>query len=282
MLLDDFRRIRRGEPCPVCDHLEWCLVSRDEPPSRVICQRVESKRRWGEAGWLHVLRDDGRSRPRARHIVIPRHSPPRDFSGPAAEYRERARPDAVARFAEDLGVTCDSLERLGVGWDGRNWTFPMVDASGFVRGIRLRTPSGRKFAVTGSREGLFVPSGLCVHDPLLVCEGPTDTAAALTLRFDAVGRPCGGSGVRLVVEYVKRHCPPTVVVVADTDAIGLKSATNLAAVLACYCRDVRLIEPRAKDLRAWLQAGATAADVNEAIARAEQVRVRLRRCGGVA
>lgn len=275
MLLDDFRRLRRGEPCPVCDHLEWCLVSRDQPPSRAICQRVESKRRWSDAGWLHVLRDDGRPRPRARSIVIPLRGPMRDFSGLAAEYRGRALPSAVARFADHLGVSVMSLERLGLGWDGRNWSFPMSDATGIVRGIRLRTPLGRKFAVTGSKEGLFVPTGLGRCDPLLVAEGPTDTAAALTLGYDAVGRPSGGSGVRLVVEYVKRHRPPTAVVVADTDEVGLRGARDLANVLACYCREVRVIEPWAKDLRTWLQAGATAADVNAAIAAAEPMRVRL-------
>lgn len=281
-LLDDFRRLRRGEPCPVCDHLEWCLVSRDEPPSQALCQRVESKRRWQDAGWLHVLRDDGRPRPRTRSIIIPLRAVARDLGGLAAEYTHRAQPAAVVRFAAHLGVSAISLERLGIGWDGRTWSFPMSDAGGFVRGIRLRTPSGRKFAVGGSKEGLFIPAGLGGQDPLLICEGPTDTAAALSLRFDAVGRPSGRSGVRLVVEYVKRHRPPSVVVVADTDRTGLRGASSLASVLACYCRDVRVIEPWAKDLRAWLQAGATPADVNDAIAHAEPVRVHLRARGGPA
>jgi len=277
MLLDDFRRIRGRERCPVCDHAQWCLVSKDEPPSRVICQRVESQRRWGEAGWLHVLREDGRSRPSARSIVIPLRRAPRDFSGLAAEYTARAQPAAVARLADHLGVSPLSLERLGIGWDGRNWSFPMSDATGVVRGIRLRTPSGNKFAVTGSKDGLFIPSSdLGGQDPLLVTEGPTDTAAALTLRFDAIGRPSGGSGTRLVTEYVKRHRPPAAVVVADTDEVGLRGARDLAAVLACSCRDVRAIEPPAKDLREWLKIGATASDVNDAIAAADPLVVSVR------
>jgi len=282
MLLDEFRRLRRGEPCPVCDHLEWCLVSRDEPPFRALCKRVESKRRWRDAGWLHVLGDDGRSRPHARSIVIPLRTAPRDFSGLAAQYQARARPAAVSRIADDLGVSQLSLERLGIGWDGRNWSFPMSDASGHVRGIRLRTPIGRKFAVRSSKQGLFIPVGLGGHDPLLVCEGPTDTAAALTLRFDAIGLPSAGSGFRFAVAYVRANAPPTIVVVADTDGTGIKGASTMASVLACYCRDVRVIEPWAKDLRAWLRAGATAADVNEAIVRAQPFRVRIACRGGAA
>ncbi|MCC7388527.1 MAG: hypothetical protein IT431_07130 [Phycisphaerales bacterium] len=279
-LLSSFRRLRRGEPCPVCEHLEWCLVSRDEPPSRALCKRVESKRRWKDAGWLHILREKGYSRPRARSLVIPLRGAVRDFGGLATGYSAAARPAALARLADHLGVLPLSLERLGVGWDGRNWSFPMSDASGQVRGIRLRTPSGGKLAVRGSLEGLFIPSGLGDHDRLLVCEGLTDTAAALTLGFDAIGLPSAGAGFRLVVAYAQARRPAAVVVVADNDDPGRRSASGLAATLACSCRDVRVVEPWAKDLREWLRAGATVADVNEAIARAGTVRVRIACRGG--
>jgi hypothetical protein len=61
-LLDDFARVSKRRPCPVCGRSGWCLVARDslEDPSRAVCARVESNKRWGHAGWLHVLRDNGR------------------------------------------------------------------------------------------------------------------------------------------------------------------------------------------------------------------------------
>ncbi|MBK7406132.1 MAG: hypothetical protein IPJ41_16385 [Phycisphaerales bacterium] len=220
MLLDDFRRVTKACRCPVCDHPDWCMVSKDDPPSRAICQRVESKHRWGDAGWLHVLHDDGRTWVRTRKIIIPVRRPLADFSVYAAKCRDRVRPAQLERFAGALGVTTESLERLGIGWDGRNWSFPMSDAEGLVRGIRLRTRGGDKFAVTGSKQGLFIPGGLGNRNPLLITEGPTDTAAALDLRFDAVGRPSGRGGTHLVIEYVRRHKPGSVVGVADTDAVG--------------------------------------------------------------
>jgi hypothetical protein len=64
-LLDDFARVSRSRPCPICNHRDWCLVSRDNEadPSRVICARVESRQRFGRAGWLHALRQNPLWRP---------------------------------------------------------------------------------------------------------------------------------------------------------------------------------------------------------------------------
>jgi hypothetical protein len=63
-LLTEFVRCTRKVRCPICGHAGWCMVSRDDPssPSKVLCQRVESPRRWGNAGWLHQLRDDRNAR----------------------------------------------------------------------------------------------------------------------------------------------------------------------------------------------------------------------------
>jgi hypothetical protein len=69
----------------------------------------------------------------------------------------------------------------------------MCDGYGEVVGIRLRNERG-KFAVRGSRQGVFV-AGVPAQKTLFVCEGPTDTAAAVDLGLFAVGRPnccCGG------------------------------------------------------------------------------------------
>jgi Domain of unknown function (DUF3854) len=47
------KRISPADHCPVCGHRGWCLMSADR--TRVICPRVESNRRIGEAGWLHFV-----------------------------------------------------------------------------------------------------------------------------------------------------------------------------------------------------------------------------------
>lgn len=282
-LLDDYRRLHRHERCVICDHTGWCMTSRDDPPSKAICARVESGRRWGDAGWVHRLRDDGwrpQGRLRSRTINVGKEPDGSTFEALALEYGKSLEPESLDQFAKQLGVTAASLERLGVGWTGSCWSFPMRSADGSIRGIRLRRPNGRKFAVKGGREGLFIPRGLAGTGPLLLPEGPTDTAAALDLGFDAVGRPSCSTGHRLARAFVRLHRPAQIAVVADGDAPGQAGAATLARSLAAYCRDVRVITPPAKDLREWLRSGATPKDVQQAMEAARSVFISIQRSGG--
>jgi hypothetical protein len=82
-------------------------------------------------------------------------------------------------LAGSLGVSVDALRRLRVGWlvGMSAYTFPMRDPDGRVIGIRTRHSDGAKRAVTGSTNGLFTPADLAGAGPLLIVEGPTDTAA---------------------------------------------------------------------------------------------------------
>jgi DNA primase len=151
----------------------------------------------------------------------------------------------------------------------------MQNAAGQTVGIRLRLPTGRKLAVKGSRQGLFLPEGIEPGGRLFVAEGPTDAAALLDLAFRAVGRPSCSGGVWHVVGLVKRLGPEEVVIVADGDPPGQSGANRLASSLAAYVPAVRVITPPpgVKDARAWKRSGATAADVEAAIDAAEPRRL---------
>ncbi|MCG2685075.1 MAG: hypothetical protein L6306_15850, partial [Planctomycetales bacterium] len=180
----DWQRVSKRRPCPVCDKPDWCLYTGPEDsPDAVICARVESGRRCGEGGWLHVLRDDGPTwSPRVRRIELSAArvgAATTDFGKLAADFAVAVRPEALNRLAVALGVSAASLTRLGVGWASKHgaWTFPMYNADGKTLGIRLRLPGGRKLAVKGGKEGLFIPDALNVTgNRLLIAEGPTDTA----------------------------------------------------------------------------------------------------------
>jgi DNA primase len=146
----------------------------------------------------------------------------------------------------------------------------MRNPSGEVLGIRLRRPDGGKFAVKGSKDGLFLPAmdGSEPDGPLLICEGPTDTAALLDMGFgNVVGRPSCTGGTRLLVQLVRRRLRPEVVIVADGDGPGRRGADSLASVLVVYAPAVRVIQPPGaiKDARAWLLAGGMRSEVQEAI-----------------
>jgi hypothetical protein len=245
-----------------------------DSPRAAICARVESPKHCGEAGWLHVLRDDGPAWPtwrRTINVAIKSMSTGTevDFAKLADEFQQAARPEDVAALAECLGLSAEGLGRLRVGWSKRNsaWSFPMVDVDGNVLGIRLRLPDGRKLAVPGGHEGLFIATDLDLAERVLICEGPTDTAALLDLGFPAIGRPSCTGGAKLLVDLVEQRKPREVVIVADGDLPDQRGAQSLAVVLVAYAAAVRIITPPVgiKDARAWKLAGATAVDVQAAI-----------------
>lgn len=273
-LLEDFVRVSRHRSCPVCERRDWCLLSRDSEtsPSQAICARVESAKRFGEAGWLHVLRNDGERRggPPLRVVAVATPPDPR-LAILADQYARSLSAPALEQLARDLGLTSESLRRFDLGWNGHAWSFPMRSEAGVVVGIALRRPDGSKFAVKGSKLGLFVPRDLS-GDRLLVCEGQTDTAACLVLGFQAIGRPGANSTIKIASAVVQQLRPSEVVVVGDRDEAGRRGAVEISSALAAT-RAVRMILPPEgiKDAREWMRRGATAADFEAAIAAAPRV-----------
>ncbi len=163
--------------------------------SACICPRVESPTRYGEAGWLHKLGGDCSPARRAitnRSFTIST-QPPTDFGPLAEEWERRLAEGDLRELAKRLGVSPDALRRLGVGWNGAGFTFPMSDPTGQVMGIRIRYPTGHKAAVKGSRQGLFIPDGLTCAEPLLIADphprwaGRERRMAGLERRFLAGG-----------------------------------------------------------------------------------------------
>jgi hypothetical protein len=128
----------------------------------------------------------------------------------------------------------------------------MCDGFGRVVGIRLRNERG-KFAVRGSRQGIFLAS-VPAQKTLFVCEGPTDTAAAVELGLFAVGRPnccCGGDEIKV---FARRHTVSRVVVISDNDKPGLDGARKVGSELQL---PFAIYVPPAKDLREFLRLGGT-------------------------
>lgn len=270
-LLDNYARASRRCPCPICGKPDWCLVSRDdlEDPSSVICSRIESDRRWGAAGWFHRLRKTP-FEPGFRARIVegpPAPLDPAKLRELTSRFQDALGQREISAIVDELGVSEENLLRLGLGWTGSSWSFEMKDDEDRLIGIRLRRVAGGKLCVRGSRQGLFVPSGLSYHGLVLLPEGPSDTAALLDLDFEAVGRPSCNGGAKLVLRLVQRHHIADAVVVADNDYVGRRGAQALAKRLRAICRRVRVLEPppEHKDVRAWVNAGATRDVVEVAI-----------------
>ena len=137
----------------------------------------------------------------------------------------------------------------------------MRDDAGRVIGVRLRCPeSGRKWAVRGSRAGLIYSADLLDRDVrrLWVVEGPSDTAAMLSIGLDAVGVPSAGCGGDLLSDLCRRLVVDGCVIVADADGPGRAGAERLADAVLPVVPSVRVMAPGdgAKDPRAWIVGGA--------------------------
>ena len=140
----------------------------------------------------------------------------------------------IYKHAIALGVSVQSLIDLSASYsfEYNAWAFPMRDGNNEIIGIRLRNNKGKKWAVTGSRSGIFIPQIKGERTAYLV-EGPTDTAAMLTLGLYAIGRPSCNAGGEMVKEHLKKSKIFKVVIVADNDSIkngkraGIEGAKKL-------------------------------------------------------
>lgn len=272
-------RVTKQNPCPVCGKPDWCLIAEDG--SAAICQRIEegSTKRCGDAGWLHVL-SNGHNRHnrhsyKKRLVTVPLKKPSTDFEQLSRQYQHQLTDDRLIWLSAKLGLSIHSLKGLRVGWDGVAYTFPMSNAENLVIGIRKRFPDGPKVSATGSMNGLFIPTDLLpTDDSLFICEGPTDTAAALDLGFDAIGRPNCNSKVEMTAEIAKER---DVVVIGDNDDVGRAGVERLSDMLVLYCKDVKIIYPPKgiKDLRDWLSIGLTAEKLRDIIGNTESIGIRI-------
>lgn len=177
-------------------------------------------------------------------------------------WQERTDPYHLDGFAMSLGVDTDALKALGCAWTNGAWAFPMRDERGLVTGIRLRDERGRKWAVKGSRSGLFIPEGKAAGECLYVVEGPTDTAAGLTLGLSVVGRASCAGGEEMLAGYVRRSGARRVLIVADADEAGLRGSERLKHALRV---PAVVWTPPCKDLREFVRVGGSAAVIQSAV-----------------
>lgn len=294
----DWNRLKFRQLCPICGHTGWCMYRGPmENPFAVLCARVSegcAKHRDGSEvtakngqGWIHEMRRDPNRRaaespgPLVRDGVLinPR------MSDMAREFERALRPEALYALAADLGVSSDSLIRLGIGWaenyvdehgeliEVQAFSFPMRTTGNLIAGIRFRNERAQKWAAKGSINALFIPKKIATTGPLYVVEGPTECAAMMDMGFAVIGRPGNTAGRDFIVDYCKRFIPRRDVIIlrnndprgSDAERLTLLGAGSLAEILMSEkaCASVCIVVPPVKDARDWLQQGATALDVEE-------------------
>lgn len=277
----DWYAVDKKDPCPICGKPDWCLLHRDGVA--VICPRISEGcvRDMGEAGFLHRIGEATGQRytfplVKRRDPVVSKGSKQRpDFAALTAIYVKRAEMAGLDHAAGRLGVTLDSLRRLRAGyiWTGQDaiegpMTFPMQDYTRNqpICGIRIRAWDGRKYAVKHTENGLFISTGLARQGHLLICEGPTDTAAMLGLGYNVIGRPSCTGGVDMIRRMLTRLDYDRVSVMADDDGPGLAGAQRLGKVLLGMRLAVKVVHPGGRaDVRDWVRSGATPSCVDAVI-----------------
>ena len=286
----------RGHPCPLCGGHDRFVAFKDVAQRGSVqcrsCFNLGTDPRPGDgiatlrwlmgcdtatackwlAGWLGFANTVAAPKPPPLRRYVRMRAPATNdgrFDRLADRYHQAMKSDWWAKLESALSLPAAELIRLRVGWSSEHnaTTWPMVDHDNNVVGIRTRNmTNGDKRSITGGTAGVFMPERLSTgSDRLFIAEGPTDTAAMLSIGFDCIGRPSCSGAVAITTKLVKKLRPAEVVIVADDDAngAGRRGAESLAVVMVTVCPQVQIIYPPdgINDAREWVRDGATADEV---------------------
>lgn len=262
--MSDWIRCSKANPCPCCGRTNWCEVSADG--AVVICMRSANDHpktfKDGSVGYIHRLTGE-----RTNPVTFRKPEPKVeiDAEGMMERWLKSTQSYRISDLATNLGVSASALMELRVAWapEYSAYAFPMRDGSGRIVGIRLRNLAGKKWAVAGSKQGIFLPWKEPENQAMVV-EGPTDAAAGLTLNLFTVGRPSCSGGLYDLKAAFQRLNVGRVVIIADNDEDkfagerkfnpGIDGAESLARTLALPCCVMTL---PCKDLRGFVNSGGT-------------------------
>lgn len=274
-------RVNRSKKCELCGHDSWCTFSDD---GYIYCMRPDEVDPCPPAGMKMIKQttdggavfapgnSDGnwvptkkRREPEVKKVI--------NWSRLQQKFVEACTLEHDKKLSDELNVPSYVFAAMGVGWsEGHNaYSWPMYTENWDINGFRLRTIDGSKFAVKGSKDGIFgVPVALADDRLLLVAEGPTDTAALRHLGYYAVGRPSCRGAVETVAALGMNA---DIVIVADADGPGRKGARELATRLMRTSKRVRIIQPTqgSKDAREWISNGITKDAIDLVISNAKEL-----------
>ena len=210
------KRCGRENPCPVCKRSnDGCLYAEDG--TAAICVRTPegSAKMAGQAGYLHILKPgDFKPKPivKKRPALI-------NWNTLQKCYEEPFNGTPVRDLANPFDAHYSTLVKMGTGWDGEAYTFPVRNANDEIIGITRRWPNGTKGMVKGSQVGIYIPRINWVQHwtILFICEGASDTATALDMGLSAIGRVSCQTGRDHIIKWCVAKKPTQIVIVSDND-----------------------------------------------------------------
>jgi hypothetical protein len=277
--------------CPICEHTGYCTRTSDGMVIKCMHAANEKplKQKDGSIGYLYKATERGGPLRPLPDVPIKTRRTLSEWKNIVKQHQSAVNPKRLQSLAERLNLSVRSLRLYGVGvdvggYDGKNgtgwWSFPMYDGEAKVCGMRLRGDDGKKAAITGSQNGLFIPTnyeasaiveGVCSDEaPLLIVlpEGPTSAAACADMGFRAIGRPNNQLGGEMIANLLSLGSPQDVVIVADDEGTkytngipywpGWEGALRVAGQIHSFAHRVRVCRlkdaegKRIKDPRDWL------------------------------
>ncbi len=262
--MSGWKEVSKRQPCPICDKPDWCTRNGEA----VHCMRIKNAppgwkvRKECDDGGVIFVPDDGREQGNASTGT-------KTWAQRAKEYRDALPPSRREALADELGVSPEALKQLGVGYckhSGR-YTFPECNGDRGIIGIVNRQGKDKR-CMKGSKRGLTIPLDLDLDPakPLLIVEGASDTAAALSIGLQAVGRPSAKGGKNLLFDLLSGDWSDEdggeIFVIGENDRKddgswpGRDGARDIARHLArTLGRPVRWVLPpeEVKDLREWIR-----------------------------
>ena len=183
----------------------------------------------------------------------------------ASQYEERLTTKLLTKLVNSLGVAAEALSQIRAGWNSSDqcYAFPEVNDEDQVIGISSRAEDGSKQMIVGSKRGLYMPKGVMDgKGPILLPEGASDVAAAITMGLPAIGRSSATGGSKLLAKLLaKLPKDRDVIVVGEMDAShsgkwpGKEAAIKLAGKLAAALGRIVYwaLPPKGKDIREYLR-----------------------------
>lgn len=246
--MDRWYRVNKKRPCAICRRTDWCTYT----DNAACCMRVKSDRAMRNGGYLHRTSEPAPYIAPVRKAIEDK---PIDARGMWQRWLRQTDHYHLDGFGMTLGVDTECLRAIGCAWSTFNaWAFPMREANGNVIGIRLRNNEGAKWAVKGSKAGLFIPDQYSfISDRVAyLVEGPTDLAAAMTIGLRAFGRSACLGQEQMILNYIAREKIDRLVIVTDNDEPGLRGAEKLQSMLSILsCVWI----PPTKDIREFVNLG---------------------------
>lgn len=251
-----------------------------------VCCREESDRFVDNFdGWQHWVPPADRHRPGALAANLQRHTVPvlRDFGGQFEQLHQRFNGSARSLAAQALGLNPEAFDHFALGFDCANGAvaFPAMRVKPpFIVGVRFRrlTPAPGQpkwWSSAGTTGSLLIPLVAEDAETLVLTEGPSDCLAAAQTGVRALGRwSCRLDALQAnaVADYATAVGAKRVLVYGDNDdladptkVVGKRGAEIATEALRQTAQGIEVLhrQPPAgiKDLREWVQAGATAYDI---------------------